>query len=78
MNIPFVTRPLSTLRYLAAEYPVYVWSIGLGALGPLMVLIVPPIRKHYFGYKKIPLPPITYPLPKRPRNPPAGYEDEDL
>ncbi|CAG8520319.1 4079_t:CDS:2 [Diversispora eburnea] len=45
MNIPFVTRPLSTLRYLAAEYPVYVWSIGLGALVPKRP------RNHPAGYE---------------------------
>ncbi|KAF0482069.1 NADH-ubiquinone oxidoreductase 9.5 kDa subunit [Gigaspora margarita] len=75
MTIPFVTGPLNFLRRMATENTVYFWSLSVGILGPVLVVTVPPIRERYFGYVRSEDPPITYPMPKRPRNPPAGYED---
>ncbi|KAL0077245.1 hypothetical protein F4703DRAFT_1882863, partial [Phycomyces blakesleeanus] len=55
--------------------PVIFWSFVIGSAGPLMVWTVPTIRREYFGFKGVERLPITYPLPNRARNPPAGYED---
>ncbi|PAV19109.1 NADH-ubiquinone oxidoreductase kDa subunit [Pyrrhoderma noxium] len=68
----------SSFRYLnrqAHENPVILWSCVVGAVGPLMVVTVPPIRKS-FGWKPAPQIPTSYPLPDRARRPVQGYEDE--
>ncbi|KAI8137780.1 hypothetical protein BJV82DRAFT_524723 [Fennellomyces sp. T-0311] len=63
------------LRRFALERPVIFWSFVIGSIGPIMVWTVPDIRRKYFGFKGYPELPLTYPLPNRARNPPAGYED---
>ncbi|WVQ82173.1 hypothetical protein IAT38_004301 [Cryptococcus sp. DSM 104549] len=64
-----------SLQRFAHEKPIIMWSLIVGFSGPLMVLVVPPVRKSLFGYK-IPEPiPKTYPLPNRPREAVTGYED---
>ncbi|KAJ2177162.1 hypothetical protein GGF45_003386, partial [Coemansia sp. RSA 551] len=40
---------LNAFRKATYEYPFAVWGMGLGLTGPLLVLIVPPIRR-YMGY----------------------------
>ncbi|EMD35704.1 hypothetical protein CERSUDRAFT_84814 [Gelatoporia subvermispora B] len=64
-----------TLQRQAHESPVIFWSCVLGAVGPAMVLVVPPIRKK-LGYRKAEPIPSTYPIPRRPRRAVQGYEDE--
>ncbi|KAH9895979.1 hypothetical protein C8Q73DRAFT_758481 [Cubamyces lactineus] len=67
-----------TYRYLqrqAHEQPVIFYSVVIGLIGPLMVVTIPPIRKS-LGYKTPEPIPATYPIPKRPRRPVQGYEDE--
>merc|ERR1711939_1239415 len=67
----FVNPFRNSFRYMqrqAHEQPVIFFSIILGAMGPLSVLIVPPIRKNYFGYVSPARPPTTYPLPRRERD----------
>ncbi|EED78880.1 NADH-ubiquinone oxidoreductase 9.5 kDa subunit, partial [Postia placenta Mad-698-R] len=59
----------------AHESPVIFFSCVLGAIGPLMVITVPPIRTS-LGWKPAESIPTTYPLPNRPRRPVQGYEDE--
>ncbi|RSH90210.1 hypothetical protein EHS25_001544 [Saitozyma podzolica] len=64
-------------RYLqrqAHESPVIFYSLAIGFLGPVMVVTVPPIRKR-MGWKPADRIPTTFPLPNRPRQPVAGYED---
>ncbi|KAH8105407.1 hypothetical protein BXZ70DRAFT_524200 [Cristinia sonorae] len=68
----------TTYRYLqrqAHESPVIFYSCVLGAIGPLLVITVPPVRKS-MGWKPADRVPTTYPLPTRPRRPVQGYEDE--
>ncbi|EJD05398.1 uncharacterized protein FOMMEDRAFT_79757 [Fomitiporia mediterranea MF3/22] len=68
----------STYRYLqrqAHENPVILWSCVFGLAGPVLAVAVPPIRKS-LGWKPTPEIPTSYPLPKRPRRPVSGYEDE--
>ncbi|KAL0077505.1 NADH-ubiquinone oxidoreductase subunit NI9M [Phycomyces blakesleeanus] len=66
---------LGSVHRFALERPVIFWSFVIGSAGPLMVWTVPTIRREYFGFKGVERLPITYPLPNRARNPPAGYED---
>ncbi|KAK1926357.1 hypothetical protein DB88DRAFT_508456 [Papiliotrema laurentii] len=63
------------MQRMAHEQPVIFWSLALGALGPTMVLTVPPIRKNFFGYKSPEPIPTSFPVPNRPRRPTTGYED---
>ncbi|EDR08507.1 uncharacterized protein LACBIDRAFT_297246 [Laccaria bicolor S238N-H82] len=68
----------STYRYLqrqAHENPVIFYSCIIGAIGPVMVVAIPPIRER-FGYQPAEMVPTTYPLPNRPRRAVAGYEDQ--
>ncbi|KAL1920410.1 uncharacterized protein VTP21DRAFT_787 [Calcarisporiella thermophila] len=72
----FLRNPLRYMRAMAHEKPVIFWSLVIGAIGPVGVVVIPPVRKKYFGYVPPEPIPTTYPLPRRPRNPPAGYEDD--
>ncbi|RXW25547.1 hypothetical protein EST38_g316 [Candolleomyces aberdarensis] len=68
----------SSYRYLqrqAHENPVIFYSCVIGGIGPVLALVVPPIREH-FGYVPPPTIPNGYPVPNRPRRPVQGYEDE--
>ncbi|KAF8135089.1 N19M, NADH-ubiquinone oxidoreductase 9.5 kDa subunit [Boletus edulis] len=69
-------RTCRYLQYLAHEQPVIFWSCLLGTAGPVLAFTVPSIRQKYFGYVPAERVPTTYPLPKRPRRPVQGYEDE--
>ncbi|KAH9481739.1 NADH-ubiquinone oxidoreductase 9.5 kDa subunit [Psilocybe cubensis] len=67
----------NTYRYLqrqAHESPVIFYSVVIGAIGPVMAVVVPPIRES-MGYKRAEMIPSTYPIPNRPRRPTVGYED---
>ncbi|KAI7871313.1 hypothetical protein BDF14DRAFT_1873594 [Spinellus fusiger] len=63
------------LHRFATDQPIVFWSFAIGSVGPLMVWTVPSIRRNYFGFKGVEPLPVTYPLPRGARNPPAGYED---
>ncbi|KAG9301947.1 hypothetical protein G9A89_020991 [Geosiphon pyriformis] len=69
-----ITKPFRVTRQFAHEKPTYFWSLLVGTAGPLAVLIVPPIQKR-IGHVRPERPPITYPMPQRPRRPTYGYED---
>ncbi|KAH9931742.1 hypothetical protein B0H21DRAFT_781037 [Amylocystis lapponica] len=67
-----------TYRYLqrqAHDSPVIFYSCVLGFMGPVMLITVPPVREK-LGWKSAERVPTTYPLPRRPRQPIQGYEDE--
>ncbi|KDQ58192.1 hypothetical protein JAAARDRAFT_129700 [Jaapia argillacea MUCL 33604] len=67
-----------TYRYLqrqAHENPTIFFSCVLGAIGPIMVLTVPPIRWK-LGWRPSEPIPTSYPLPNRPRRPVEGFDDE--
>ncbi|SCV68177.1 BQ2448_298 [Microbotryum intermedium] len=65
-------------RYLqrsAHEQPVIFYSIAIGLVGPVAVLVVPEVRRSW-GWKPVERPPTTYPLPKRAREASVeGFED---
>ncbi|PPQ85381.1 hypothetical protein CVT25_006412 [Psilocybe cyanescens] len=73
-----ITSPFrNTYRYLqrqAHENPVIFYSVVIGAIGPVMAVVIPPIREN-MGYKHAEMIPATYPVPNRPRRPTVGYED---
>ncbi|SHO76451.1 Uncharacterized protein MSYG_0789 [Malassezia sympodialis ATCC 42132] len=74
-----ITRPLlNTVHYLrkaAHERPVVFFSIIVGAIGPALVLTVPPMRMQ-MGWKPAERIPVSYPLPAGPREAVSGYDDE--
>ncbi|KAF4571502.1 putative N19M, NADH-ubiquinone oxidoreductase 9.5 kDa subunit [Pleurotus pulmonarius] len=75
----FFTQTLrSSYRYLqrqAHESPVIFYSCVIGAIGPVMVVTVPPIRER-MGWRPAEVVPTSYPLPRRARTSVQGYEDE--
>ena len=52
---------LSIQQREAHERPVIFYSLVLGAIGPVMALTVPTIRKNYFGYVQPEAIPVSYP-----------------
>ncbi|KAI0883951.1 uncharacterized protein GGS22DRAFT_166484 [Annulohypoxylon maeteangense] len=71
----FYAGPLKYCRWAARNSPAYFWSCVLGAVGPIMVLTVPPILER-MGYQRTPPVPLTYPMPVGPRKKLTGYDDE--
>ncbi|KAJ2514231.1 n19m, NADH-ubiquinone oxidoreductase 9.5 kDa subunit [Coemansia sp. BCRC 34490] len=65
---------LNAIRNATFKNPFALWGLGLGFAGPLLVLVVPPIRDAT-GFVSPTDPPTGYPLPKRERRPTSGYED---
>jgi len=70
----FWSGPLRYLRWSSRERPAYFWSVVAGALGPIMLVTVPPARKA-LGYEKREFIPMTYPIPAGPRQKISGYDD---
>ena len=58
MRVLLISDPFQQRQ--AHEQPVIFYSVVLGIIGPVMVLVVPPIRKS-MGYKPSERPPTTYP-----------------
>jgi len=56
----FWSTPLRYCRWAARERPALFWSVIVGAAGPALMPIVPPIR-HYFGDVDPAPVPVTYP-----------------
>ncbi|BFZ58782.1 hypothetical protein PYCC9005_005847 [Savitreella phatthalungensis] len=71
---PFWTNPIRYLRWAAHERPNVFYSLIIGAIGPVALLVVPPIRRS-MGYTRSVPPPMSYPLPEGPRKQLSGYED---
>ncbi|KAJ7494751.1 hypothetical protein B0H11DRAFT_2003266 [Mycena galericulata] len=68
----------STYRMLqrhAHESPVIFFSCVIGAIGPVILVTVPPLKER-LGYKAPEPIPISYPVPNRPRRQVTGYDDE--
>ena len=56
----FFSQPFRYLRWASIEKPAIFYSIVIGSLGPVVILVVPPIR-HRFGDPQRPQIPLTYP-----------------
>ncbi|CZT14856.1 probable NADH-ubiquinone oxidoreductase 9.5 kDa subunit [Ramularia collo-cygni] len=72
--VQFWSTPLTYLHWAARRKPAIFWSFIVGGMGPITVLVVPPIRE-YLGDGPRRAIPLTYPIPKGPRNIPTGYDD---
>ncbi|KAI4759025.1 hypothetical protein E4T52_08744 [Aureobasidium sp. EXF-3400] len=72
--VQFWSTPGLYIKWAARNKPAIFWSIVVGSVGPVMALVVPPMRAR-FGDGPRPQIPLTYPIPKGPRSPPSGYED---
>ncbi|KAK4456787.1 hypothetical protein QBC42DRAFT_51879 [Cladorrhinum samala] len=62
----FWAGPLRYIRWSARERPAYFWSVFVGALGPVTLIAVPPIRRRLGDHDAAPIP-LTYPVPTGPR-----------
>jgi hypothetical protein len=56
----FWATPLRYCRWAARERPGYFWSVVIGALGPVTLVVVPPLRRAVGDYDAKPIP-LTYP-----------------
>lgn len=61
MSYPqFFRQPFRYMHWAAVEKPAIFFSIVIAAMGPVTLVVVPPIR-HYFGDKDPAVIPLTYP-----------------
>nr|POF22331.1 nadh-ubiquinone oxidoreductase 9.5 kda subunit [Quercus suber] len=72
--VHFWSSPVAYLHWAARAKPAILWSIAVGSLGPVFLVVGPPIRR-YFGDGPRQQIPLTYPIPKGPRQIPEGYDD---
>ncbi|KAI9713687.1 MAG: hypothetical protein M1828_001376 [Chrysothrix sp. TS-e1954] len=70
----FFRQPIQYMRWAAHEKPALWFSVLIGGAGPLLILAGVPTRK-YFGIERNPVPPYTYPVPTKPRQPLPDYDD---
>lgn len=56
----FWANPLRYCRWAARERPAYFWSVVIGAMGPVTLATVPPLRRR-LGDEDAPPIPLTYP-----------------
>ncbi|TVY17595.1 NADH-ubiquinone oxidoreductase 9.5 kDa subunit [Lachnellula arida] len=73
-NPRFWSQPIRYLRWAAIQKPAIFFSIIIGSLGPITMIVVPPIRRR-LGDAQRPEIPFTYPVPTGPRKDLKGYED---
>ncbi|KAK4124884.1 hypothetical protein N657DRAFT_569683 [Parathielavia appendiculata] len=71
----FWAGPLRYCRWAARERPGYFAAVFIGALGPAILITVPPIRRRLGDYDAAPIP-MTYPVPTGPRKQLTGYDDD--
>ncbi|UKZ71191.1 uncharacterized protein TrAtP1_012152 [Trichoderma atroviride] len=75
MSAPlFWSTPLKYCSWAARERPAFFWSVVVGAAGPILIPIVPPIRHMLGDVDPAPIP-VTYPVPAGPRKQVTGYDD---
>lgn len=56
----FWATPIRYCRWAARERPAFFWSVVVGALGPVTLAVVPPVRRA-LGDENAPPIPLTYP-----------------
>ncbi|KAL2149827.1 hypothetical protein VTH82DRAFT_7503 [Thermothelomyces myriococcoides] len=71
----FWATPIRYCRWAARERPAFFWSVVVGALGPVTLAVVPPVRRA-LGDENAPPIPLTYPVPTGPRKKLTGYDDD--
>ncbi|MBW0546533.1 hypothetical protein O181_086248 [Austropuccinia psidii MF-1] len=82
----YFRRTQRYLQHQAHENPAIFWSLAIGFAGPVLLAVVPPVRRNYFGYVPPEQIPMSYPLckdalmflvPQRPRDKNlSGYDDQ--
>jgi len=71
----FWSNPASYCRWAARTHPAIFYSLIMGAMGPISLLTIPPVRRR-LGYENAKPLPIGYPMPQRARDTfLSGYED---
>ncbi|KAH9249963.1 hypothetical protein BASA81_012270 [Batrachochytrium salamandrivorans] len=66
---------LQYLKHNLYHHPIAFVSSVLGIAAPVMLFVVYPIR-YEMGYRMPKDIPKSFPVPRRARNPPVGFEDE--
>ncbi|KAI5796253.1 hypothetical protein DFH27DRAFT_110290 [Peziza echinospora] len=56
----FFDNPYRYLRFASHQYPALYWSVVIGGVSPIILLVVPWARKR-LGYENSPRVPMTYP-----------------
>ncbi|KAJ1498444.1 hypothetical protein HMI56_004985 [Coelomomyces lativittatus] len=64
------------IRNFILEQPFIACGTFFGVTGITLAIFQQPFRK-LLGIQPVVSPPITYPMPQRPRSPPKGYSDEE-
>ncbi|KAM0718970.1 hypothetical protein Q7P37_006042 [Cladosporium fusiforme] len=72
--VTFWSAPRQYINWAARHKPAILWSLVLGSFGPLIVATVPPLRERLGDPNRQAIP-LTYPVPKGPRQIPQGYDD---
>ncbi|KAL3418831.1 NADH-ubiquinone oxidoreductase 9.5 kDa subunit [Phlyctema vagabunda] len=62
----FFSQPFRYMRWAAIEKPAIFYSVIIGSMGPVSLIVVPPIR-YRLGDGPRPKIPMTYPIPTGPR-----------
>ncbi|KAI6251067.1 NADH-ubiquinone oxidoreductase [Erysiphe necator] len=71
----FFSQPLKFFHWASIEKPAIFWSCIIGSLGPISIIVVPPVRRLVGDNQRPPIP-LTYPIPPGPRKPLEGFDDE--
>ncbi|KZF23053.1 hypothetical protein L228DRAFT_268416 [Xylona heveae TC161] len=70
----FWSQPFRYMRWASHEKPAIFYSIVVGSLGPVLMVVVPPVRRALGDGPRERIP-LTYPIPPGPRKIPSGYDD---
>nr|OQO22161.1 hypothetical protein B0A51_08364 [Rachicladosporium sp. CCFEE 5018] len=72
--VSFWTAPTTYIHWAARAKPAIFWSIVIGCMGPLTLIVVPPLRERLGDPMRSQIP-LTYPTPRGRRQIPSGYDD---
>ncbi|KAL2258455.1 hypothetical protein VTK26DRAFT_8227 [Humicola hyalothermophila] len=71
----FWATPLKYLRWSMRERPAFFFSVAVGAMGPISLAVIPPLRRRLGDPDAAPIP-LTYPVSTGPRKQLTGYDDD--